>query len=52
MFPNAKRRTGIACRECGWIVDERDVVWNDDCPSTPYCKSCAEDNEVKEDEDE
>ena len=52
MFKDAIRRNGVACRGCGFVVDERDVVWNDDCPSTPYCSDCAEDNEQKGDDDE
>ena len=43
MFPNAVRRNGVACRSCGWIIDERDVVWNDDLPPVPYCNDCFED---------
>ena len=53
MFPNATRKTSVACRGCGWCVDERDINWNDDLPPVPYCDDCYDDlMDKKGDDDE
>ena len=52
MFPKAIKRNGFACRGCGWIVDERDVCFNDDLPPLAFCPDCFEDYKInKEDKD-
>ena len=32
----------MICAHCHYEVNEREVIWNDDCPAQPYHPECYE----------